>query len=387
MRSEARTGRTRASRTSLKAQLVVVTALVVAVIVGSGRDAGASSGGAGATAAGDEIITSILAAGSGTGGGVGPGGRHGTTPRCSTHVLSDRQIIYLLHVAANMPDLLRPSFLEALDAFTNTAVTAHPRGASTGPTTTVTPGTPPSTTPPNTGPPITGPPNTGPPDTQPATTTSTLPVATEPTVTYWELTVRICDGVADTMSVRPRTASTAVLGASVLAGDRLRHTTRLPPPVLRISPPPRSGPTGVISSTIVGEPVFFSADPPDTVRETVPFGGRTVDVEARPDHLELFSGEPQSAGRVRRCNGLGSAYDPGSPASATRQASIEGACVLVFEHVTGFPRRDVWHGYAALEWQGRYRVDGGPWLPLDGLFSTSVFAVSVGEVDTVIGNG
>lgn len=344
----------------------IAAATITAVLVGATDRAGAASGGAGASGSGDEIITSILAAGSGNGGG-GSGGGSGTTPVCRTHVLSDRQIIYLLHVAANMPELLEASFLEALEAYTNTSVTAT--SAQVTPPTSTTAAPSPSTS------------------TIPITTSTTLPIATDPTVTYWELTVRICDGVADTMSVNPRTVTTSVLGASALAGDRLRHSTRLPPPVLRVSPPPRLGPFGVVTATIVGEPVFFSVVPPGTVRETVPFAGRTVEVEATPDHLELFTGEPGSAGRVRECNGFGLNYDAGSEASVGEQAGSADACVLVFERATGSPRRDVWLGYAALEWAGRYRVDGGDWYPLDGLFSTSVFAISVGEVDTVIGNG
>lgn len=330
--------------------------------------AAAATGGAGATGSGDEIITSILAAGSASGGGGSiPGSA--TTPVCRTHVLSDRQIIYLLHVAANMPELLEASFLDALEAYTNTSVASTTPMPSTSTTT-----SPTTSTTTSSGPTIS------------TTTPTTVPLATDPTVTYWELTVRICNGVADTMSVNPRTVATAVLGASALAGDRLRHSTRLPPPVLRMSPPPRLGPFGVVTSTIVGEPVFFSVDPPGTVRDTVPFAGRTVEVEATPDHLELFTGEPESAGRVHECNGFGLDYDAGSRASVGEQAGSADACVLVFQRATGSPRRDVWHGYASLEWTGRYRVDSGPWYSLDGLFSTSVFAISVGEVDTVIGD-
>lgn len=347
--------------------IAVTAATVTAMLLGVTDPAGAASGGAGASGSGDEIITSILAAGSGSGGG-GSGSDNGTTPVCRTHVLSDRQIIYLLHVAANMAELLDASFIEALEAYTNTSVTAAAPQV-TPPVTTSATSTSPSTS-----------------TTDATTTSTTLPIATDPTVTYWELTVRICNGVADTMSVRPRTVTTSVLGASALAGDRLRHSTRLPPPVLVMSPPPRLGPFGVITSTIVGEPVFFSVDPPDIVRETVPFAGRTVEVEATPEHLELFTGEPTSAGRIHECKGFGVRFDPDSEASVGEQAGSPDACVLVFERATGAPGRDVWHGYAALEWAGRYRVDGGPWYPLDGLFSTSVFAISVGEVDTVIGN-
>lgn len=348
---------------------LTAAATVTTVLFGSSHHAGAATGGAGASGSGDEIITSILAAGSGSGGGASGGGG-GSTPVCRTHVLSDRQILYLLHVATNMPELLRASFLEALDAYSNTSVTATGPQLPPPTSTTVPSGSEPTTT-----------------ATIPVTTSTTLPIATDPTVTYWELTVRICNGIADTMSVIPRTVTTSVLGASALAGDRLRHSTRLPPPVLRISPPPRLGPFGVVTSTIVGEPVFFAVDPPDTARDTIPFAGRTVEVEATPDHLELFTGEPGSAGRVRECNGFGMSYDAGSKSSVGEQAGSADACVLRFERATGTPRRDVWHGYAALEWVGRYRVDGGPWYPLDGLFSTSVFAISVGEVDTVIGNG
>lgn len=342
---------------------VILATIVTATLPGVGPRAGAATGGAGATGHGDEIITSILAASSGTRGGSQGAGNH-EVPVCRTHVLSDRQIVYLLHVAANMPELLEASFISALDDYTNTTVTATdlPRHSTT-----------------TTSAPAPGPPST-------VLPTTTVPVVTEPTVTYWELAVRICDGVADTMSVRPRTVHTAVLGASAVAGARLRHSTRLPPPVLQMSPPPRRGPFGVVTSTIVGEPVFFSVDPPAPVRETVPFAGRTVEVEATPHHLELFGGEPDPEHRVTRCNGLGVRYDPESVLPVRRQASAPEACVLVFERATGSPRRDTWLGYGALEWSGRYRVDGGPWRPLDGLFSTSVFAISVGEVDTVIAN-
>lgn len=351
----------------------IAAATMVTVLLGVTDHAGAATGGAGATGRGDEIITSILAAGSGHGGGPGGGGSGGggTAPVCRTHVLSDRQILYLLHVASTMPELLQASFLEALEEFANTSVTATDPQVTPPPTTTV--------------PPASNPTSTTTPDV-PTTTSTTLPIATDPTVTYWELTVRICDGVADTMSVSPRTATTSVLGASVLAGDRLRHATRLPPPVLEMSPPPRLGPFGVVTATLVGEPVFFSVDPPGIVRDAVPFAGRLVEVEATPDHLELFTGEPESAGRIHECSGFGLSYDAGARASVSEQAGSADACVLVFQRATGSPRRSEWLGYAALEWAGRYRVDGGPWHPLDGLFSTSVFAISVGEVDTVIGD-
>lgn len=362
---------------------MIAAAALTALLLGMPDHAEAATGGAGATGRGDEIITSILAARSGRGGSAGGGGSGnggGGTPACRTHVLSDRQILYLLHVAATMPELLEPSFLVALRAFTNTAVTAAAPPPAPPPTATV-----PSLPTPLPTPGASVPTTTT--TTTPTTTTTTLPIATDPTVTYWELTVRICDGVADTMSVNPRTATTIALGASAFAADRLRHSTRLPPPVLQISPPPRLGPAGVITSTVVGEPVFFSVDAPGTVRDTVPFAGRLVEVEATPDHLELFTGEPESAGLVHECSGFGVAYDAGSELSVGEQAGSPDACVLVFLRATGPPRRDAWHGYAALEWTGRYRVDGGPWHTLDGLFSTSVFAISVGEVDTVIGSG
>ena len=336
----------------------------------------AIGGGAGATGSGDEIITSILAANDRS---EGSGGGHadGAAPRCRTHVLGDRQIVFLLHVAANMPELLAPSFLDALAEFSNTTVVAAvPPSAGTS-TVPADPDPPPTATSRTT---------TSPTTTSP-TTSSTVPVATEPMVTYWELTVRICGGVADTMSVRPRSVSGSVLGASAVAGGLLRRTTRLAPPVLRISPPPRSTSAGVAAETIVGEPVFFSAEPPTAVSDTVSFAGRTVQVEAEPHHLELFSGQPGSADQVERCAGLGRPFDATDDRSVSLQAADPVSCVLFFEHSTGAPRRPTWTGYAALNWSGRYRVDGGAWLPLDGLFSTAVFDIAVGEVETLIQNG
>ncbi len=358
---------------------VLFTALLALGVTGT---AGAATGGAGATGNGDEIITSILAASLRTPAAT-TGGNGGTAPVCRTRVLTDRQIIFLLHVTANMPELLTASFIDAIDEYTNATVTA---------TQTTAPPTAPTTTAATTnGPGTTG---TAPGSTAtaspviPRTTLppTTLPVVTDPNVTYWELTVRICDGVADTMSVRPRTVATEDLGASAIAGDFLRHSTRLPPPVVVMSPPPRLGPAGVITSTLVGEPVFFAVDPPGPVTDSVPFSGRTVEVEATPEHMEVFGGEPEPTHRVERCIGFGSHYDPASEESVGVQASSPQACVLSFEWATGPPRRNAWLGYVALEWAGRYRVDGGPWHRLDGLFSTSVFSIEVGELDTAITN-
>ncbi|MFV0317352.1 MAG: hypothetical protein ACK5O2_10400 [Microthrixaceae bacterium] len=354
--------------------LIIAFGCAMAVSVAVASPASAIGGGAGASGSGDEIITSILAAkGHSPGGSGGSGGTAQPAPSCRTHVLTDRQIVFLLHVASNMPELLESSFLDAIREYSNTTVVAS--GGTTPPTTE--PPDPP-TQPPGPG---TQPPG---PTTEPSVTTTTAPVVAEATVTYWELTVRICDGVADTMSVRPRTTGGADVGAAVLAGSLLRNTTRLPPPTLVVSPPPRTGPTGVVIATIVGEPVFFSARSIPPVRHSTNFAGRTVDVEADPDHLELFSGQPGSADRVQRCEGLGVPFDPNDDRTVRTQASDPRRCVLFFERATGGGSRSTWTGYAALNWNGRYRVDGGPWRTLDGLFSTAVFDVGVGEVETLI---
>ena len=359
----------------IAAPLWVVLALAVAVW--PTRNLGAATGGAGATGHGDEIITSILAAAreGGTGGGAG-----GPGATCRTHVLTDRQVTYLIHVAATMPELLEASFLDAIERFANSTVSVStPAPGTVAPAGTAPPA---SSTPPASSPPPAS--SAGPSSTTAPTSTVEPPSTPEPEVTYWDLTVRVCGGVADTMSVRSRVATGSLPGASVLAGGFLRHTTRLPAPVIRLSPPPRTGPLGVEAATIVGEPVFFSVDAPGPVIETIPYGGRTVEVRAAPDHIEVFSGEPAAKNAILECAGLGSTHDPSSPLGPYAQAYAEGACAVVFHQRTGPPRRDHWLGYVALEWSGRFRVDGGPWRPLDGLFSTSVFAVSVGEVDTVV---
>lgn len=317
--------RTRALRFGCAA---VLSALVVSL---GPTGVGAIGGGAGATGEGDEIISSILASGGRRAGVGGVSGR----PTCRTHVLSDRQVVFLLHVAATMPELLDASFLRALEDYSNSTVVA---GAADG----------------------------------------------DLAVSWWDLTVRICDGVADTMSVLPRTTDAADVGAAVLAGGLLRRRTRLPPPRLVVTPPPRAATTGVELSTVVGEPVFFSTPGTPAVRQSITHAGRTVEVEAVPHHLELFSGQPGSADRVEVCEGLGIPWDPGSAASVRAQARDPRTCVLHFERATGGASRPTWTGYAALDWEGRYRVDGGAWNPLDGLFSTAVFDISVGEVDTVI---
>jgi hypothetical protein len=59
--------------------------------------------------------------------------------------------------------------------------------------------------------------------------------------------------------------------------------------------------------------------------------------------------------------------------------------VLRYTKLTGVDgRRSSWTGYAKLDWQGRFRVDGGPWRPLGPLFSVRIFTRSVREAPTRI---
>lgn len=326
----------------------------------------AAGGGAGATGSGDEIISSILASGNGGPAGRRPG-RNGPAPRCHWHTLTDEQVVFLVHVASSRPGLLDAAFLREIDRYTNLGVVAEEVPA---PTTTV-----PVPVVPADG--RADGPADGPADV-PTTAAPARPVAS---VTYWKLAVRICDGVAQTMEVRSRTLTNEEAMVATVARGAARRATLLPPPVVVMSPPSRAG---GVPRTLVGEPVFLSTTPPPAVSSSLPFGGRTVDVLAEPAGIEVFGGEPDEAGRAIDCGGFGVPYDPSREATPTRQAGAPGACALFFDHATGSGRRDSWLGYVRMNWRGSFRVDGGPPLPLDGLFSLTLTDIAVDEVDTAI---
>ena len=341
----------------------VALALVATVVLAAaGPAAGAATGGAGASGSGDEIISSILAAAS----GPRATGRDGRPPACWWHTLTDVQVVFLVHVAASRPELLTAAFLEQIDRFTNLAIVAPPAAPPAGPADTA----PPTTAPADPAP-------TGPAPTPPVPTTAVptgggpAPPSPEPaagvaSVTQWRISVRICGGVARTMELRSRTVTDRDAMVTTYARGLARRTTLLPPPEVVVSPPPRGGRA---PRTVVGEPVFWSTDPPPPVRSSLPYGGRTVDVRAEPADLEVFTGEPSQVGRTVRCGGFGRAFDPASGASPAQQARAVGACTTTYRQATGAPRRDGWLGYVRLNWRGEFRVDGGPAQPLDGLFS------------------
>ncbi len=329
--------------------LLIATLLVTPpLLFAAGADAAAGGGGAGATGSGDEIISSILAASSPGNSPSHAGG--GSAPACHTSVLTDGQVVFLLQVAAAMPELLTASFLDAIDSYVglNVVVTTGP------PAPTIEPGLEPGST-----------------------------------YTFWELTVRICDGIADTMSVRERTISDTTVAAAESVRGELRRQTRLPPPRISTSPPPDPTRQDRRITALVGEPLFIAAEQPGPVQSTITLGALSVEVEATATGIELFSGQHNDVGHSTDCGGFGARFDPESTATPSQQARAAGACVLRFERATGDAVRDHWYAYALMHWNGRYRVydarrDSADWVALDGLFSLSLFNVAVSELDTAI---
>ncbi len=194
-----------------------------------------------------------------------------------------------------------------------------------------------------------------------------------------ELQVMLCGGEARTDQVRVRPAE---IGATEVAtAARHQLVTRLPPPALGMSPP-------LARPALVNHPVFAWIDPlqwSTPVTGTISAGGATVEVEAVAVALELVTGEADSGGRVRRCDGPGVPWRPAGEQTVEVQATASDACVLRYSKLTGVDgRRGSWIGYARLDWRGRYRVDGGPWRPLGPLSSLRIFTRSVRDAPTTI---
>lgn len=194
-----------------------------------------------------------------------------------------------------------------------------------------------------------------------------------------ELQVMFCGGEARPDQVRVRPVE--VGATEVATAARRQLVTRLPPPALAMSPPlPRP--------VLVNHPVFAWVDPlqwATPVTGTISAEGRTVEVEAVATALELVSGEADTGGQVRRCEEPGIPWQPAGELSVEAQAAEPGACVLRYSRRTGVEgRRASWIGYARLDWRGRYRVDGGPWLPLGPLSSLRIFTRSVHDAPTAI---
>ena len=321
----------RARRRSLVAAVVAIACWSQSAVVPSAGAAGTTgatvtattsgggSGSAGASGHGSLIISSILL-GDGQSHGNGGGGHPGQAPQCEWRTLSDLDIVFLLNVAASMPELHDAGLFKALEPL-------RAGGLAPG----------------------------------------------------LELQVLFCDGVPQTDQVRARPA--AIGPSETASAARRQLLTRLPPPELSMSPQ-------ATRAVLVNHPVFAWIDPAQwqtTVRSTLDVNSTTVDVEATPIGLDLLTGEVDSGGRVLSCAGPGRPWDPDSTLSAEAQASGEGACVMRYTKLTGRKgRRSSWTGYAQLHWDGRYRVDGGPWQPLGSLFSLRLFDRRVQEAPTVI---
>lgn len=331
-----------------------VAVLLAAVLtIGPPRMAGATGGGAGATGSGDTIISSILGS-----AGRSPrrsSGAPSSAPVCLWRTLTDRQVLFLLHVASEMDDLLDAAFLRALDRYLAqqlvTSSTVAPSTTAPAPSTPALP-------------------------TTAAPTTAALPPAAE----LLDIQVQVCDGVPQTDQVRTVAVAVAPGSFEAAARDHLtrRREKRLDPPRLVTTPP-------VDAPSVVGEPTFFSLLPAQRelqVTDALTAWGRQVLVRAHPSNLSVFSGQPSDVGRVRDCKGFGTPFDP--EGAHPHVQAVEG-CAVWYADATGGTRRGRWLGYGELTWVGEYSIDGGAtWSPIDGLYSFTVFQRQVDEVDTAI---
>jgi hypothetical protein len=139
---------------------------------------------------------------------------------------------------------------------------------------------------------------------------------------------------------------------------------------------------------LLHQPVFHSIAESQwnqTVTSQLAAHGSVVEVRARPASVELASLESGAAGVIHHCSGRGLPFDPNSDDSPLAQASEPGACTLTYAAPTGVDgNRDRWYGYVLVNWDGAYRVNGGEWIDLDGLFSVRYFQRSVRELGAVL---
>jgi hypothetical protein len=300
--------------------LATVAVVSVAVTLGPLRPAVAGATGGGSGSAGASGRGSTIISSILWGGRTRGGSSGREVPPCAWRTLDELDVVFLVHVATSVPELQDAALFRALQPWLD-------GGLAPG----------------------------------------------------LELQVLFCDGEPRTDQVRAR--PTVVGATEVATAARRQLVTRLPPPALQTSPP-------LGAAALVNHPVFAWVDPGQwsaPVSGTVSAGGTTVEVEAVAVALELVGGEADSGGRVVRCEGPGTPWQPSSQLSVEAQAAAPGACVLRYARLTGVQgRRSSWTGYAKLDWQGRYRVDGGPWQPLGPLFSLRIFTRSVREAPTRI---
>lgn len=190
--------------------------------------------------------------------------------------------------------------------------------------------------------------------------------------TEFDLIATYCgDSIIDIRAV-PRLATTL---AQQVARSMI---TRLPEPVVRLSPPDGS-------SVPVGEPVFISVDPQHwtSIDATLTLGNVTASVRATPTHLRMFSGESGTTYHV--CEGPGRPYDPTSLLPARLQASTRGACTLVYRSpfLPG-PDSTPRLGSISVLWRTEWRTDDGPWNSLGLIPRTRIFVRPVVELATPI---
>ncbi|MEI7887294.1 MAG: hypothetical protein WCJ04_07875 [Actinomycetes bacterium] len=197
---------------------------------------------------------------------------------------------------------------------------------------------------------------------------------------------QICDGRNVAFRAIPRSAN---LDLQTLLNRQM--ITRLPPPN-----PVQSPPEGVVVP--VQEPVFVSIPTADwqPVQSTLSLNGITVDVQAEPISLRIFSGEPGA--RIQTCGGQGARYDPSSARTPAQQAAANNSCILRYDRATqrsaalqeASPDMSVpsaWLGTVTVVWLARWRVGAGPWRSLGEIPRTRLIERPTREVRTAIESG
>ena len=304
------------------------TAIAIAIVAALGSPsqavAGGGGSGSGASGSGDTIISTILAGGnSGSGGG---GTNSDSAPRCYWRTLKDLELIFILHVAASMPELAEAPLFGAIAPHIE-------NGLAPG----------------------------------------------------LDLQVRYCDGVPQTRPADVRVQVSLIDLTQVSQAVRSELVTKLTPPELSTSPPLD---VPVLINEPVFNSVSASQWN-STVKTTLTRDGKLVHVEASPASLEVTSLEAGNDGKIIKCVGRGLAFDPNSPRSAGTQAVSPEACVLRYSQPTSTGgSRDKWWGYALMRWDGRYRLQDlggtGPWIDIGDLYSFRIFQRSVEELPTII---
>ena len=246
----------------------------------------------------------------------------GDAPRCHWQTLTDRATLFIFHVAASLPELAEAPLFKAI------------------------------------GPHLTGGASSG-----------------------LDIQVRFCDGAAQASNADVRAVPTQIATSTSLSQARSRMLTQLPPPDLHVSPQ-------LNAQVLVNQPVFHSISSgqwSSTVTSTLRSSGDAVEVRASPSTVELASLEGGAGGRVTRCSGSGMPFAETIAATVEAQAAGADACVLRYTQPTGsHGNRDQWYGYVLMNWDGEYRINGGPWTALDGLFSVRFFGRTVRELATII---